>query len=174
MEILNSRLFTSAEPTIENSISSPDSRSFKVTAEPRFATLWSISSSEITTAFLIRFSSSSIFASLSRCSSLAASYSAFSERSPCSRASLILSAISLRMITLRSCNSSSSFFRPSTVIIFFSAMTVTMPFYGLPAGSLILLISYFNLKKRQKNLLSLKLLYRKQPTLSTDFLAPHR
>ena len=102
LEIFPSRLFASVEPTIWNSISSSYSRSSTSTLHPILILSESTSSSTTTSAFFRIFSISSILASISRCSSFAASYSAFSERSPCSLASLILPAISLRLFTLRS------------------------------------------------------------------------
>ena len=98
LEIFPSRLFASVEPTIWNSISSSYSRSSTSTLHPILILSESTSSSTTTSAFFRIFSISSILASISRCSSFAASYSAFSERSPCSLASLILPAMTHRLI----------------------------------------------------------------------------
>ena len=82
-EILPLRLLASVEPTILYSTSSSNSTSRSVTVQPML--MFFVSCSSVTTsAFLRIFSISSIRASISRCSSFAASYSAFSERSPCS------------------------------------------------------------------------------------------
>ena len=88
----------------------------------------STSSSSTISAFFKIFSISSIRASMSRCSSFAASYSAFSDKSPCSRASLIFCATSLRFTTIKSSNSSSNFLRPSLVKMFFFAVILFYPF----------------------------------------------
>ena len=101
-EILPLRLLASDEPTILYSRSSLNSRSRILTLQPMLILLRSTSSSTTTSAFLRIFSRASILASISRCSSLAASYSAFSERSPCSLASLIFSATSFLLTTLSS------------------------------------------------------------------------
>ena len=73
----------------------------------------STSSSTTTSAFFKIFSISSIRASMSLCSSFAASYSAFSDKSPCSLASLIFSATSFLFTTFKSCSSSSNFLSPA-------------------------------------------------------------
>ena len=113
----------SVEPTILYCISSPEERSLMRTVEPMLIALASTSLLLTTSAFFKIFSISSIRISISLCSSFAASYSAFSDKSPCSLASLIFAATSLRLFTFKSCNSSSSFARPSSVkMFFFSAM----------------------------------------------------
>ena len=81
--------FASVEPTILYSNSSLNSTSRMITLQPMLILSVSTSSSSTTSAFFKSFSNSSILASISRCSSFAASYSAFSDKSPCSRASLI-------------------------------------------------------------------------------------
>ena len=88
----------------------------------------STSSSSTISAFFKIFSISSIRASMSRCSSFAASYSAFSDKSPCSRASLIFCATSLRFTTIKLSNSSSNFLRPSLVKMFFFTVFLLTPF----------------------------------------------
>ena len=113
LEIFPSRLFASVEPTSLNSISSSNVMSNTFTVHPILILLKSTSSSTTTSAFLRIASSSSIRASMSLCSSFAASYSAFSDKSPCSLASLIFWAISLRFTTLRFSSSSSSAFKPA-------------------------------------------------------------
>src|SRR5699024_9167481 len=115
LEIFPSRLFASVEPTILNSISSSNVMSNTLTVHPTLILSKSTSSSTTTSAFFRIPSSSSIRASISLCSSFAASYSAFSERSPCSLASLILAATSFLFTTLRSSSSSSSAFNPALV-----------------------------------------------------------
>ena len=63
---------------------------------------------------------------------LAASYSAFSERSPCSLASLIFPATSFLLTTFRSCSSSSSFLSPAYVSKFFFASSILPYFLSKP------------------------------------------
>ena len=113
LEIFPSRLFASVDPTILNSISSSNVTSNTLIVHPTLILSRSTSSSTTTSAFLRIPSNSSILASISRCSSFAASYSAFSERSPCSLASLILAATSLRLTTFRFSSSSSNAFKPA-------------------------------------------------------------
>ena len=113
LEIFPFKLFASVEPTILYSNSSLYSTSKIFTLHPMLITSKSTSSSSTTSAFFKIFSNSSILASMSRCSSFAASYSAFSDKSPCSLASLIFSATSRLFTTFNSCNSSSYFFNPS-------------------------------------------------------------
>ena len=133
LEILPSRLFASVEPTSFSSISSSNSKSCTLTLHPTLILSRSTSSSTTTSAFFRIFSISSIRASISLCSSLAASYSAFSDRSPCSLASLILPATSFLFTTFKSCSSSSSFFFSSYVSkFFFSSIIALLPF--IPAA----------------------------------------
>ena len=75
-EIFPSRLLASVEPTNLNSISSSNVMSYAFTVHPTLILSKSTSSSTTTSAFLRIASSSSIRASISRCSSFAASYSA--------------------------------------------------------------------------------------------------
>ena len=83
----------SAEPTIMN-VSAPSSP-LTLTVEPIWT--WSVEvCSSIRVAFLIIDSSDWMRPSTNACSFLASSYSAFSERSPCSLASWIRCAISGR------------------------------------------------------------------------------
>ena len=112
LEIFPFKLFASVEPTILYSNSSSNSISKILTLHPMLILSRSTSSSTTTSAFFKIFSMSSIRASISLCSSFAASYSAFSERSPCSLASLIFAATSFLLTTFNSCNSSSSFLSP--------------------------------------------------------------
>ena len=113
LEMKPFKLFASVEPTMENSISSSNSISRILTRQPTLITSPATSSSSMISAFFKIFSSSTILASISACSSFAASYSSFSDKSPCSLASLIFSATSWRLTTFKSCNSSSSFFKPA-------------------------------------------------------------
>ena len=117
MEIFPFKLFASVEPTILYSNSSSNSISKILTLHPMLILSRSTSSSTTTSAFFKIFSMSSIRASISLCSSFAASYSAFSERSPCSLASLIFAATSFLLTTFNSCNSSSSFLSPSFTLL---------------------------------------------------------
>ena len=71
-----------------------------LTLHPTLILSRSTSSSTTTSAFFKIFSISSIRASMSLCSSFAASYSAFSDKSPCSLASLIFSATSFLLYYL--------------------------------------------------------------------------
>src|SRR5699024_9632552 len=75
------------------------------------------SSFSIITAFLIIFSRCAILVSTNACSSLAESYSEFSDKSPQSRAVLILSTTSFLFTVFKSCNSFSTFSFPSSVMI---------------------------------------------------------
>ena len=113
LEILPSRLLASVEPTIFSSMSSSNSKSCTLTLHPTLILSRSTSSSTTTSAFFKIFSISSIRASMSLCSSFAASYSAFSDKSPCSLASLIFSATSFLFTTFKSCSSSSNFLSPA-------------------------------------------------------------
>ena len=113
LEILPSRLLASVEPTIFSSMSSSNSKSCTLTLHPTLILSRSTSSSTTTSAFFKIFSISSIRASMSLCSSFAASYSAFSDKSPCSLASLIFSATSFLFTTFKSCSSSSYFLSPA-------------------------------------------------------------
>ena len=126
LEILPFKLFASVDPTILYISSSSNSRSKIFTWHPILIEPTSTSSSSTISAFFNIFSISSIRASISRCSSFAASYSAFSDKSPCSRASLIFCATSLRYTTINSSNSSSNFFRPALVKMFF--LFIILPF----------------------------------------------
>ena len=101
LEIFPFKLFASVEPTILYSNSSSNSISKILTLHPMLILSRSTSSSTTTSAFFKIFSMSSMRASISLCSSFAASYSAFSERSPCSLASLILPATSFLFTTFR-------------------------------------------------------------------------
>ena len=109
-EIRPSAGLASAEPTIvKRSLPSPLST---VTVEPIWT--WSVEwFSSMIVAFLISASSVWIRPSTNACSFLASSYSAFSDRSPCSLASWIRLATSGRLTETISSSSARSFSRPS-------------------------------------------------------------
>ena len=145
LEIFPLREFASVEPTIANSSSSSYSISRTFTLHPTLTEVVLASSSTTTSACLRICSISSMRPSISLCSSFAASYSAFSDKSPCALASLILSAISLRLLTFRSSSSATSLSNPACVrrVFLISAIlryTSPEPMFFRPSGGFFHLI----------------------------------
>ncbi len=101
LESLCSSGSASVEPTIWNFCESPVFWSLTWTIEPNWTSSVPRSFSSITVARRSLSSSWAIRCSSSACSFLASSYSAFSEMSPNSRASLIRSATSRRFTVER-------------------------------------------------------------------------
>ena len=133
----------SDEPTTFSSIVSSISISFTSTLQP-IPILPSPTLVTISWFFMI-CSISSMRPSISLCSSFAASYSAFSDKSPCALASLILSAISLRLLTFRSSSSATSLSNPACVrrVFLISAIlryTSPEPMFFRPSGGFFHLI----------------------------------
>ena len=101
LESLCSTGLASVEPTIWNFCESPVFWSLTWTTEPKPTSSVPSAFSSITVARRSRSSSCAIRPSSSACSFLASSYSAFSEMSPNSRASLIRAATSRRLVVER-------------------------------------------------------------------------
>src|SRR5699024_2566708 len=101
LEIFPSNGSASALPTIVYVSSSPSGSSLKVTDFPKVTTLESLSSFSIMTALRIIFSICEIRLSTKACSSLAASYSEFSDKSPNPRAIFIRSTTSCRRFVFK-------------------------------------------------------------------------
>lgn len=122
-EILPSLKFASLLLTIWRVSILPVRKFFTLMVEPRPTSSMEMLSSSTISELSRVYWISMICASMIACSFFASSYSAFSERSPCARASFSFCAISARRTVTRKSSSSRSFAAPDFEICFFAIIS---------------------------------------------------